>query len=80
MDRQHRDRSHVLDPLGLVAGLFDELGLGDVIDHATPQNPERRLVTAGQAVQAMVLNGLGLVNPPLDLGPRCSRINRSRDS
>ena len=33
-------RSQVLDHLGLVAGMFDELGIGDVLDHATQQNPE----------------------------------------
>jgi Domain of unknown function (DUF4277) len=36
-------RSQVLDHLGLVAGMFDELGIGDVIDHATQQNPERNV-------------------------------------
>lgn len=49
--------SDVLDHLGLVAGMFEELGIGDVIDHATQHNPETRLVTAGNAVKAMVLNG-----------------------
>ena len=33
-------RSQVLDHLGLVAGMFDELGIGDVIDQATHQDPE----------------------------------------
>jgi transposase len=70
MDRQHRYRSQVLDPLGLVAGRFDELGIGEVIDQATQQNPERRIVTAGHAVKAMVLNGLGFVNQQLYLVPR----------
>jgi hypothetical protein len=28
-----------LDHLGLVAGMFDELGIGDGIDKATRQNP-----------------------------------------
>jgi hypothetical protein len=30
----------VLDHLGLVAGMFEELGIGGVIDQATQQNPE----------------------------------------
>jgi hypothetical protein len=47
--------------------MFDELGIGDVIDQATPQNPETRFVTVGQAVKAMVLNGLGIVNRQLYL-------------
>jgi transposase len=49
--------------------MFDELGIAEVIDTATQQNPEMRLVTAGQAVKAMVLNGLGFVNQQLYLVP-----------
>jgi transposase len=62
-------RSQVLDHLGLVAGMFDELGIGDVIDQATQQNPEMRRVTVGNAVKAMILNGLGFVNQQLYLVP-----------
>jgi transposase len=60
-------RSQILDHLGLVAGMFEELGLGDVIAKATQQNPEMPIVTAGNAVKAMVLNGLGFVNQRLYL-------------
>jgi transposase len=63
-------RSHVLDHLGLVAGMFDELGIGDVLDQATQQNPEMRDLTLGEAVKAMVLNGLGCINQALYLVPR----------
>jgi transposase len=63
-------RTQVLDHLGLVAGMFDELGIGDIIDRATQQNPEMRIVTAGQAVKAMVLNGLGFVSQTLYLVPQ----------
>jgi transposase len=63
-------RSQSLDHLGLVAGMFDELCIGAVIDQATRQNPETRIVTVGNAVKAMVLNGLGFVNQPLYLVPR----------
>src|ERR671925_2308345 len=62
-------RSQILDHLGLVAGMFDELGIGEVIDQATQQNPEQRIVTLGNAVKAMVLNGLGFVNQQLCLVP-----------
>ena len=62
--------SEVLDHLGLVAGMFDELGLGDVLDRAMQHNPETRIVTVGNAVKAMVLNGLGFVNQQLSLVPR----------
>jgi transposase len=61
--------SYILDHLGLVAGMFEELGSAEVIDQATQQNPEMRLVTAGQAVKAMALNGRGFVNQQLYLVP-----------
>src|SRR5215510_2787253 len=62
-------RTQILDHLGLVAGMFEELGIAEVIDKATQQNPEMRIVTAGHAVKAMVLNGLGFVNQQLYLVP-----------
>lgn len=61
--------SEVLDHLGLVAGMFDELGIGDVLDRALQHTPETRMVTVGSAVKAMVLNGLGFVNQQLYLVP-----------
>ena len=70
MPNQPAYRSQVLDHLGLGAGMFDELGMGDVLDQATHQNPAMRDLTVGEAVKAMVLNGLGLINQALDLGPR----------
>ena len=54
--------SQVLDHLGLVAGMFDELGISDVIDQVTHQNPAMRDCTADEAVKAMVLNGSGFIN------------------
>jgi transposase len=63
-------RSQVLDHLGLVAGMFEELGIGAVLDHATQQDPEMRDLTVGEAVKAMVLNGLGFINQALSLVPR----------
>jgi len=65
----HTCRSQILDHLGLVAAMFDELGISDVIDQATQQHPDMRIVTAGTAVKAMVLNGLGFVNQQLYLVP-----------
>jgi transposase len=62
-------RRQVLDHLGLVAGMSDERGIGAVIDQATQQDPETRMVTVGNAVKAMLLNGLGFVNQQLDLVP-----------
>ena len=62
--------SQVLDHLGLVAGMFDALGMGDVSAQATHQHPDMRDLTAGEAVKAMGLNGLGLINQALSLVPR----------
>jgi len=50
--------------------MFDELGIGEVIDRATRHHPETRIVTTGDAVKAMVLNGLGFVNQQLYLVSR----------
>jgi transposase len=62
-------RSQVLDHLGLVAGMFDALSIGDVIDQATQHHPELRDLTVGEAVNAMVRNGLGCINQALYLVP-----------
>jgi transposase len=70
MPEQPSYRSQVLDHLGLVAGMFDELAIGHVLDQATHQNPEMRDLTVGEAVKAMVLNGLGFINQALYLVPR----------
>ena len=61
--------TQVLDHLGRVAGMFEERGITEVIDQATQQDPEMQIVTAGHAVKAMVLNGLGFLNQQLSLVP-----------
>jgi len=53
-----------------VAGMYDELGIGKVIDEAIEQDMEKRKVSRGQAMKAMVLNGLGFVNQRLYLFPK----------
>ncbi|HBY97650.1 MAG: DUF4277 domain-containing protein [Ardenticatenaceae bacterium] len=55
-------QSAVLDHLGFVAGMDDELGIGAFLDQLIGQDRENRTVSVGQAVKAMVLNGLGFVN------------------
>jgi transposase len=62
-------RTQILDHLGLVAGMFEALGITEVIATATQQAPGMRMVTAGHAVTAMGLNGLGFVNQQLSLVP-----------
>ncbi len=61
--------SKTLDHLGLVAAMYDELGIGDIIDEAIEQDMDKRKVSIDQAVKAMVLNGLGFVNQRLYLFP-----------
>jgi hypothetical protein len=67
---EHTYRSQTFDHRGLVAGLCDERGLGDGLDNATQQHPERRDLTGGEAVKALGLHGLGWIKPTLDLVPR----------
>jgi transposase len=62
-------QSQVLDHLGLVAAMYEELGSGTVIDHTIAQDTTKRTVSRGQAVKAMGLNGLGFVNQQLYLVP-----------
>lgn len=58
-----------LDHLGLIAAQFDALGLVELIDSMVPQCEEKRNVSIGQAVKAMVINGLGFANHTLYLMP-----------
>jgi hypothetical protein len=63
-------RSQVIDRLGHVTDMFDELGRGEITDQATQQNPEMRDLAVGEAVKTGVLNGLGLINQALYLVSR----------
>lgn len=58
-----------LDHLGLVAGLVDELGIVEQINQHLGEDPRER-ISAGVAVKAMILNGLGFVSAPLYLFER----------
>jgi tetratricopeptide (TPR) repeat protein len=49
--------------------MYDELGIGNLIDQMTYQDEDKRIVSLGQAVKAMVLNGLGFTNQTLYLMP-----------
>jgi transposase len=55
-----------LDHLGLVAGMIDAIGIEEKINHLVGTQPGEK-VSPGQAVKAMILNGLGLVSAPLYL-------------
>lgn len=55
-----------LDHLGLVAGMIDAIGIEEKINQLVGTQPGEK-VSPGQAVKAMILNGLGLVSAPLYL-------------
>jgi transposase len=60
-----------LDHLGIVAGICPRIALIEQVDEIV--GPTDRKVSVGQALQAMVLNGLGFVNRPLYLTPEFFR-------
>ena len=55
-----------LNHLGIIAGIIDELGVVEQIDQRLGRHP-KEIVSAGQVVKAMILNGLGFVSAPLYL-------------
>jgi transposase len=58
-----------LDHLGLIASTIKDLGLIDMLDvRLVPDAQEE--ITPGEAVAAMILNGLGFANKPLTLTPQ----------
>ncbi|MDH7597957.1 MAG: DUF4277 domain-containing protein [Methanothrix sp.] len=57
-----------LDHLGIVAAVFDRLGIADVIDSRMPKLRQHKLEHS-VIVKAMVLNGLGFVGQRLYLFP-----------
>ena len=58
-----------LDHLGLVSGIFRDLGLVGLLDGHI-QLDERSKLSAGQLVLAMVINGLGFTTHPMYLSPQ----------
>jgi transposase len=55
-----------LDHSGIVAGVIDEIGLVELINQEVGGHPQE-IVSAGVAVKAMIINGLGFVSAPLYL-------------
>ncbi|MEG4274951.1 MULTISPECIES: IS1634 family transposase [unclassified Microcoleus] len=55
-----------IDHCGLIAGICDDMGLVEQLDRMLGTHPQE-IVTPGQAVKAMILNGLGFVSAPLYL-------------
>lgn len=58
-----------IDHCGIIAGIIDEIGLVEEIDHLIAQHGNQK-VTTGQAVKAMILNSLGMISSPLYLFER----------
>lgn len=69
MSSPQQYNSKLLNHLGLVSGMYDELGIGEVIDQLLLPDGKKQIVSFGQAVKAMVLNGLGFTNRALYLTP-----------
>ncbi|MEM7657274.1 MAG: IS1634 family transposase [Bacteroidota bacterium] len=65
-DAQNLYKSQRLDHLGLVAGMFEELGLGSVLDQCLGTNAQAGL-SPGMCLKAMIVNGLGFTSRPLYL-------------
>ena len=62
-------QSQAIKHLGLVAGMVDELGLVARFDQLLPKDEERRTLSHGQVVKAMIINGLGFNQRALYLSP-----------
>jgi transposase len=55
-----------IDHLGIVAGIIDDAGLVQEIDRRVGTHPQE-ILSCGQALKAMILNGLGFLSAPLYL-------------
>ena len=64
-DIQVKDLNHC----GIIAGIIDEIGLVEEIDQIIAPHGNQK-VTTGQAVKAMIINGLGMISSPLYLFPK----------
>ncbi len=59
--------SKILDHLGLICGVWDELEISATIDKAVPQDETYRNVSIGDICKSLVLNGLGFTERTLYL-------------
>jgi Domain of unknown function (DUF4277) len=58
-----------LDHLGMIASVIKDIGLIDMI-HARLVPDAQEVITPGEAMAGMILNGLGFANRPLSLPPQ----------
>jgi len=61
-------QSYSLGHLGIVAGIFDTLKIGEVIDEVMPKQGSKNLPHS-TIIKAMILNGLGFTHQRLYLFP-----------
>jgi transposase len=61
-------QSYLIGHLGIVAGIFDELGIAEVIDRSLPKKGTTNLPHS-IIIKAMILNGLGFTRQRLYLYP-----------
>ena len=64
--REEEYSSKDLDHLGLVSAMCDEIDLVSTIDRLIPPDP-RAVLTTGECIKLMVINGLGFTSRPLYL-------------
>lgn len=57
-----------VDHLGIVAGVFDKLGISEVIDEAIPKNRDH-IIPHSAITKGLILNGLGFVERRLYIFP-----------
>jgi hypothetical protein len=69
----YHTKSRRADHLGLVAGIVDEIGIVEIINEEVSIEPGE-IVTAGQVVKSIILNGLGFVSRALYLFPLVKNI------
>ncbi len=55
-----------INHLGLVAGIIDDIGIEEMINEMVGSD-SRELVTSGQVVKGIILNGLGFTSQPMKL-------------
>jgi transposase len=58
-----------LDHLGVIVSMIKDIGLIDMIDRRLVPD-QQEMITPGEAVAGMILNGLGFANRPLSLTPQ----------
>ena len=64
MEEQYSSKN--LDHLGIVSQICDEIGIVKTIDKLIPRDPQM-LLSHGECVKLMIINGLGFTSRPLYL-------------